>query len=941
MLVIGSIKTNSTRPLLFLLVVIATPAMAQQTTTTQQKNSTPQTTQDLFQSVESILVAHCFDCHSGATPESNFQLDGKPKAFFSGGDYGEEVVVPGKLAESSLIKWITAKDPAERMPPEGDALSQTQIETLKKWISMGAPMPRSFKFGSSDLWSFQPIKRVAPLRHLLDTQSLTTVQNPVDRFVAQRLQKKQLDLSSRAPRTVLIRRLFLVSLGVPPSAQQVQEFLEDQRPDAYLRLVDRVLGSAEYGERWAQHWLDIVRFGETHGFETNRERPHAWHYRDYVIEALNADKPYDQFVKEQLAGDQLGAPTATGFIVAGPHDLVKSPDINLTLMQRQDELADIVNVAGTSFLGLTVGCARCHNHKFDPITQKDFYSMQAIFAGVNHADRRLPLTAEDSDQIKRLRQQIVKLETKLKKFVRGANSGLRPAVNAKHNVERFQTTPARYVRFSIERTNQSQPCIDELEIFSHGKNVALSSSGAKASSGGDFVHPLHKLAHINDGLYGNSKSWIAKDVKGWVQIELPKTLPINRIEWARDRSGGFGDRVAIDYKIEVATEPGQWKHVAGSGDRVPFAQGTQAPTTQYDFSDFSNAEAQQGRQWLAELTHLQQRIKKLSATQTVYAGTFTQPPATYRLYRGDPLQKREQVAPDTIEALGRLKLKLAEPEVNRRKEFADWLTRPDNPLLARVIVNRIWQHNFGRGIVATPNDFGNSGHPPSHPQLLDWLAAELIDSNWSLKHLQRLILTSHTFQQTGKPHRAGLAQDADCVFLWRFPPRRLEAEAIRDSILTVSGALDHQVGGKGFDGFEVELENVRHFFPKKSFGPADWRRMIYMTKVRQERDAVFGPFDCPDASQIIDRRSRSTTPLQSLNLLNSQFVLQQADFLAERLKREASSGNSSPVAVAYQLLYSRKALPDEVEMGEQFIAEFGLSAFCRAILNSNEFLFIQ
>lgn len=1076
--------------------------------------------------VEQILVSRCFDCHSGNGAESGFRLDLSREVLLKGGDSEDAAIVPGDTKSGSLLKWIQAKDESERMPPDGEPLTAAEIETIRRWIESGAKVDGPFTKKADLLWSFQPIRK--PALPTVDITKSGPLENPIDRFVNGKLQALGLKLNEFEARETLIRRLYLVVLGIPPSPDEVTQFVKDSNPNAYEKLVDRVLTSSAYGERWAQHWLDIIRYGETHGFETNRERPNAWPFRDYVIDSLNEDKSYAQFVEEQIAGDQLGEPVATGYIVAGPHDIVKSPDINLTLMQRQDELADIVNVAGTSFLGLTVGCARCHNHKFDPITQKDFYSMQAIFAGTQHSDRALPPPKDVAQRIADLDNRITELQKSLEPFLdnpreslividdsqqvsnagvkgvrfletpkgngqnpqgtkrgyrddpgdvdraanisggsytwwtnvpgkplatyaprqlgryriwvswgaghsthspdavyeldidgdletdsdrkeiavvnqlhlanssdekvpglslwsgfkdagihnlnrqstivlRGGKSGtavtadvvvlekmeaqsgadriatkpsIRPAVKPTRNVDIFPTIKARLVRFTIEQSSQSQPCIDELEIFSGADNVALASAGAKASSNGDFVHELHKLDHINDGNHGNSRSWIAKNLTGWVQIEFPNEVEINRVEWGRDRTGRFADRIPVQYRIEVATKIGEWIEVSSSMDRIPFEKATQnAP--QYNFTYFNPEKAAQGKSWLKELRALEELKNRISKTEVVYAGTFGTPGPTWRLYRGDPFQKREKVEPNTIMSLGDLNLGIDEQEPKRRLAFAKWLTRKENPLLARVMVNRLWQHTFGTGIVGTPNDFGNSGRRPTHPALLDWLASELVESGWSLKHVQRTILVSRTFRQSSRSNAQGMAKDAGGQFLWRFPPRRLEAESIRDSMLAASGVIDRRIGGPGFSGFEVSLENVRHFFPKKEFGPADWRRMIYMTKVRQERDAVFGAFDCPDSSQVISKRSRSTTPLQSLNLLNSNFVLQQATIMARRLEADRQIKKEPIVDLAYQIAFSRKAAEAEIKDGEDFIEKFGLPAFCRALLNANEFMFIQ
>jgi hypothetical protein len=359
----------------------------------------------------------------------------------------------------------------------------------------------------------------------------------------------------------------------------------------------------------------------------------------------------------------------------------------------------------------------------------------------------------------------------------------------------------------------------------------------------------------------------------------------------------------------------------------------------YDFDSFAADDAQQGRERLAQLQRLMSRKTELEMGTLVYAGTFSQPGPTHRLYRGEPDAKREEVSPDAIAAIGRLKLTSDSAEQKRRLALANWIASPEHPLTARVMVNRLWQFHFGTGIVDTPSDFGRNGTPPTHPELLDWMAAEFVAGGWSIKHMQRLILNSATWRQDSRPHADALAIDAASRLLWRFPPRRLEAEGIRDCILATTGKLQPQMGGPGFSAFQVELENVRHYHPKQDFGPADWRRMIYMTKVRQERDAVFGVFDCPDASQVMPKRSRSTTPLQALNLLNSRFVNQQAEFLAERLAREADS-TADQIRRAWQLCYSADPDEDDIAAATSFIKQHGLVQFARALLNSSQLVFI-
>jgi hypothetical protein len=818
------------------------------------------------------------------------------------------------------------------MPPKGELLGDKVLGLIRAWIDQGAEWPDDVGTkveNRMNHWSFLKIQQ----------PDSTKANMGIDDFIGQKLETKDLKLNPRADKRTLIRRIYLVMHGLPPTPEEVKAFVNDKHPNAFARLVDKVLASPRYGERWATHWLDLVRFGETHGFETNRERPNAWPYRDWVIQSFNDDKPYNQFVREQLAGDALGAPTGTSFIVAGPVDQVRGKDPKHHRRLRMNELDDMINTTGTVFLGLTTGCARCHDHKFDPISHKDYYSMQSIFAGVNHADRTLPLNTKQINKVAAMEKQISELKGKLVKYLPQPGTGKRPAVNAKHNIEKFPKVEAKFVRFTITKSSGSQPCIDELEIFSGTENLALASKGAKASSGGDFKHPLHKLAHINDGQYGNPKSWIAAQNTGWVQIELPQVTRINRIEWARDRNGKISDRLPIGYYIEVGLKVGEWKRIASSDDRLPFT-GAKPGTPQYVFTDLPEAESKRGKVLFAKLEETKKQLGALKNSTKVYAGTFSQPGPTHRLYRGDPEAPREAVTPGALAKFVSLKIDDKTSEQKRRLALADWIVDDTNPLARRVIVNRIWQHNFGAGLVDTPNDFGHNGVAPTHPELLDWLASILVSDGWSLKKLHRRILLSRVWQQSSRPQAKALKIDATSRLLWRFPTRRLEAEGIRDSILSVSGVLDFKIGGPGFSGFEVQMETVRHFFPKKTYGPADWRRMIYMTKVRQEQESTFGAFDCPDGSQGVPKRSRSTTPLQALNLLNSAFVNQQASLFAKRLEKDAGKNVLAQANLAFELCFNRPASAGELKDATSFIKAEGLAQFARAMLNTNEFVFI-
>ncbi|MDB6071792.1 MAG: hypothetical protein JWL81_2963 [Verrucomicrobiales bacterium] len=909
--------------------------------------------------IQPLLKAHCHECHSGDHPKNNLRLD-SIGGLLEGGESGEPVLVPSDPAASQILNRATSSDPHFQMPPKGERLTEVQTGLIKEWIRLGAPLPggATFKPKSANTakkittthWSFQPVRRPAEPASPSDWKK-----NAVDSFILEKLGGESLAPSSLAERRTLIRRLFLVMHGLPPSPAEVDNFINDADPRAWENLVDRVLASPRYGERWARHWLDVARYADSNGFETNRERKTAWPYRDYVIGAFNSDKPYDRFVREQIAGDALGADAATGFLVAGAYDIVKSPDINLSLAQRQDELADMVNTTGTAFMGMTLGCARCHDHKFDPVPQRDFYSMQAVFAGVTHGERPLPgprnaETEKKSTQllavIKSLEKEVAGLRREAETLLKNPSGHpLRPPVNARMNTEEFQPVEAMAVRFTILATTGAEPCVDEFELLdAAGRNVGAASAGAIPTASGTYPdHPLHRLPHLNDGLPGNSHSWISNTSgTGWIQLDLPAKTTIQSVRWSRDREGNFPDRLATSYLLEYSATAGAadgWKPLTSSATRQPYDPAEAENTETWLFA-LPADQAKAARLALRKLKDAKKELETLTQGAPAWLGTFSQPALTHRLYRGDPLQPREITAPDALSVIGGLNLKPDEPEQNRRVKLAEWMTRPEHPLTARVMVNRIWHYCFGRGIVDTPGDFGVNGGRPTHAELLDWLADEFVRSGWSVKHLQRLILTSATFQQSSMPRAGAATVDAEARLLWRFPPRRLEAEAIRDSMLAVSGALNPAAGGPGFYLMDVEVENVMHYHVKEKFGPDEFRRMVYQTRIRQTTDGLFGSFDCPDGSQVMAKRSRSNTPLQALNLFNSPFVLQQSQLLAERLRGTGGATPEASVATAFPLILGRPADAFELEKSSALIRAEGLEAFCRALYNTSEFLFI-
>ena len=886
---------------------------------------------DFESQIQPIFRDHCYACHGPKLQESNFRLDSKQVAR-GVADFGEPPIVPGDSAASPLVQYVAHEEDGLEMPPlSEEQLTEDEIELLRDWIDQGADWPDALAGAvagsiTTDHWSFQPVKR--PPVPIADQP---WGQGAIDAFVVARLRTAGLEPSAEADRVTLIRRLYLDVLGLLPTPPEVEAFVHNSDPAAYENLVDRVLASPEYGQRWASHWFDVVRFAESDGFEMNWERPNAFRYRDYVIAALNMDKAYDEFIQDQIAGDDAGAPQATGFIVGGAFDRVKG-NAELNLMQRHNELDDMINTTGTAFLGLTIGCARCHNHKFDPILQKDYYAMQAVFAGVEHGERVME-TVVDEDNVR----QVAELDSAIAQAeAQWAQSGAMLPINARRNLEVFPPHRARWIRFTISATSGgTEPCVDELEIYTvtgddaPSQNVALASGGAIATATSSLADvAIHKLEHIHDGLYGNSHSWISGQAgQGQVQIELPEHATIDRIVWGRDREQTYSDRVPSQYLIEVADEPQQWQTVVDSRHRN---------------AHITPQEQQIAAEQEAKIEQLsKQREALLEARKIVaYAGTFQSPGETRLMYRGDPLSPRDPVAPDALTVLGTLGLQMETPEQQRRAALADWIADPENPLTARVMANRAWHYHFGTGLVSTPSDFGTNGGRPSHPELLDWLASEFMDSGWSIKHLQRQILTSSTYRQSSAPQPEALAIDASCVLLWRFPPRRLEAEAIHDCMLQAAGMLDRHMQGPGYSAFEPTTNYVRNFVPKAERGPGDWRRMVYMQKIRMEEDAVFGAFDCPDGGQIAPRRQRSTTPLQALNLLNSHLVLQLAGHLATRLERESPQDATAQVQRAFDLVFNREPTEQELADSILFMEQHGLPSLCRAIFNSNESVFL-
>lgn len=830
-----------------------------------------------------LLSGRCLSCHNSEKKSGDLDLSTRASALAAG------VISPQDPLKNRLVHVVATG----KMPPAGK-LAPEEVALLRQWIGAGAAYPRAklepLRVSDQPLWSLQPLKRPNPPRTPFDSLAKT----PIDSFVFAQLAAKGLRPSKPASRAEWLRRVTVDLTGLPPTPADVNAFLADRSGTAFENVVDRLLASKAYGERWGLQWLDVVRYGESHGYEQNHIRPSAWPYRDYVIKSFNDDKPYDQFIKEQLAGDVIGkgnpdAEVGTGFLVAGVHDTVGNQTEEGTRLQRATDLDDMVATTAETFLALTAGCAKCHDHKFDPIPQKDYYRLAAVFAGVRHGERDIPAAGS---------------ATRLPGF----------AVQGPRRSEQFAPVTAKFVRFNILSTaDGSEPCLDELEVYgpTGNANLALSSTGAKAAASSLLPgYPIHQIERLNDGKLGNSWSWIGNERgTGWAQIELPAPTAIGRVVWSRDAApeARFLDRQADAWRIDVSDDGKTWKPV---------------------------------------VTREKEALRTALVVRRAYIGTFSEADPIFVLRRGDVMQRTDAVGPAALSRFpgydGELfkAAKSTEPtEGERRVALANWIANPKNPLTARVMVNRIWQGHFGRGLVGTPSDFGHNGEKPSHPQLLDWLSNSFIDGSWKMKQLHKLICLSYTYRQSSAADAKGMATDAGNQFLWRMPLRRMEAEAVRDAILATSGKLSQKMGGPSFQLFKYRIVNVAIYEPLEQYGPETWRRSVYRQAARGIRDDLLGTFDCPESAQRTPRRPSTTTALQALSLLNGPFMTQQAAFLADRVQADAGKEPEAQATRAFRLAYGHDPDGDDRKAAAELIRKHGLPALCRALMNSNEFLY--
>lgn len=853
--------------------------------------------------IQPILARHCLPCHGPEKQQGGLRLDAK-EFVLKGGDSEEPAVVPFQADGSRLIQLVTSKDEHARMPPEGDPLSELQVEKLRRWIDGGAVWPESeaplaAQRGAMIVtdedrqhWSFRPLQSViAP-----PVQNESWVHTPVDRFILAAQEAIGLSPNPRAKADTLIRRAYFDLIGLPP--QWIQSPREPgisagNRTEGMLglnvggsladteippSLMDSLLASTHYGERWGRHWLDIARYADSNGMEGDADRPNAYRYRDFVIRSLNDDMPFDQFVQWQLAGDEIAPGTldaiaATGFIVAGFSENLNVPMEEEKLRLRANELDDMITTTGQALLGLTLGCSRCHDHKYDPIPTRDYYRMMCAFNGGDRKDVPLASPAEVQTHARKMAAWQAEYDAAVQQRDDWLKEARKPVV------ERLRREKIGKLKLSDE---EKQLLIDMPD-----------DSGAKKIAG-----------------------------------RFKKELSVSDAEYV----AALGD-----------AEQSKWNGLDSAVQAAMSRKPVSLPAA-FAFSDFS---AEPKETWFFERGDFLARNEKLEL------GFLTV------LLRGKSEDEYWSTA---------LREKRRDDSTQQRRAMAEWITDLEHgagALLARVMVNRIWQHHFGEGLVRTPNDFGTRGDDPTHPELLEWLAGEFVSSGWSIKHLHRLIVNSATYQQSSAFDGGKAASDPENRLLWRFPPQRLEAELLRDSMLAAAGTLNLKMYGPSFKPpiavEAMQARNVKNPYPRDiQDSPDNRRRTIYMFHKRVVQYPLLQAFDAPDAQVSCGNRVNTTVAPQALALLNDPFVRLRSEELAHRVAREAGDDPAARIRRACVLALSREPSTDELSELLRFVTDraatrqqrdpsvteeaawsVAMTDLCQALFGLNEFIYLD
>ncbi|MBY0374369.1 MAG: PSD1 and planctomycete cytochrome C domain-containing protein [Bryobacteraceae bacterium] len=743
---------------------------------------------DFARDVQPILRKNCYGCHGAAMQQSGFRLDHGPSALKGG--YSGASIIPGDATKSTLIQRVSGEKGVPVMPPMGKRLTTEEVATLKRWIDAGAVFPsaaaavRGTPRPKSKHWAFQPITKPQP-------PAIAGARHPIDQFVLARLAKESIKPSPEADKRVLLRRVSLDLIGLPPTPEELDAFLADPRPDAYERQVDRLLASPHFGEKWARHWLDQARYADSDGYEKDWIRPWAWRWRNWVIDSINRDQPFDEFTRDQIAGDLLPKPSNDQQVAPGFHrHTLTNREGGIDDNQfRFEATLDRASTVSTVWLGLTAGCAQCHDHKYDPISQKDLYSIFAFFDNVEEVNIDAPLPGEMGPWLRTNAQYRARREALLKEY----------------NVAALQADWEKNILYTIahpgERTDWdlAWDCVNKLTENGDGAKI----------------------------------------------VQIP---PDQRTARERD--------ILID-------------HFVGN---YHFAIGNKK------YKELKLDELNK------KLRTLREEFPQLSQAMTIVESPKPKP--TFLRVRGDYKANGIEVEPDTFGVLPPLKKSGARAS---RLDLARWITSSENPLTARVTVNRIWQELFGAGLARTPDDFGTRSDPPTHPELLDWLASEFRDQGWSRKQLIRTIVTSATYRQSSNARPDLQDRDPNNALLARQSRLRLPGELIRDSSLLASGLLTSQIGGPSvmppIPSGVMELSYASRGWGvawKESQGPDRYRRGLYIQFLRTTPYPLFVNFDAPKATVAACRRDRSNTPLQALNLLNDPVFLEAAQALSLR-----------------------------------------------------------
>ena len=937
--------------------------------------------------VATILADRCLECHRG--PAAEGELDLSREASARKGGTGGPAFVAGDPGRSLALQRVLA----DEMPPK-HPLPADEKDILRQWVESGTAWGTSpidpYRYSTRrragyDWWSLQPIATVpVPSPPVVRESS----GHPIDRFIRARLAEAGLAASPPATAREQVRRLYIDLTGLPPPPEAVERFVQDPSQEAWSRLADTLLASKAYGERWARHWLDAVRFGESSGYEYNQPRENAWRYRDWVIGALNADMPYDQFTRMQIAGDLLRPGTlegaaAVGFLVAGNHNTVLGASPAMKMAGHQDELEEMAGTVAQTFLGLTVNCARCHDHKFDPITTREYYSFAAALDGVRPAELRVPAPPAPEGLRESLARSREGLLAKLNALVEARGGVVSPMANrlrTRRPIEANHLGKRYRVSFSVAPTTWSSAA--QATGPDDGVTVrVLRTDGTLVAS--RTVRPGPWDGGKNAGRFRTGDFEYEGDGRGNLTVELlPSPAHSDRFGGAVDDlsikevAGGEtllaesfdnlrphqppGTQADTGRKVFFGSTSERWAHFGINAihaeERGPGNLALQlyaGPTG----AQYPIAETAEERSIVAAIESLDSRMAALPAggMVPVYTVAPVDPGVSRVLARGDVLRPGEEVAPAGLSALRGLdpsfQLDKSAADGPRRKRLAEWITHPDNSLFARVAVNRVWHNHFGRGIVDTPNDFGFGGGRPSHPELLDWLAHWFRGNGYSLKALHRLIVSSDTYRQASRSHADCDRKDRDNRLLWRQNPRRVEAEVLRDSMLEIAGVLDRETYGPPYRDVQVVRVPPTHYY--RPFDPEDaWanRRTIYRWQVRGQRSALLDTFDCPDPSVKTPARNVSTTASQALSQWNNPLVLRMARLLAARLEREVPDGlegrdggatSARRIERAWSLVLGRPPGPDELGPSVRLVREQGLAPLCRVLFNSNEFILVD